>query len=264
MGLCTDSSVTFLRNLGYNVVRHPNAALKPLDLVGVQDKESNYLGPLDLLISNPPATAPAVTMDVVAANINGQLSSKLSIDLGANILGSVIGALGGGNLGASVTYTNARTIQFQYTDVLNDQVVPLQVGNYLRDGRVDSGNLILKQYVLGNGDLYLITKTAKSKKFSVAFEMNNGAAAKVDVPLIQSIAGGSVNVTVDAQRKHVVSFEGAQPLVFGFQCFQVGVTEGNLSLTAIQAGGVVAAAGVAGAEIPAMLTGQGLLFLTYN
>jgi hypothetical protein len=262
MGLCNDQSVTFLKGLGYNVVRHPSAALKPLDLIGIQNKESGYLGPLNLLITNPPASLPQTNKDIPAANINGKKSSKLSIGIGVNILGSVIGAMGG-NLGIDLSYTDAKTIEFQYSDVLNDEVVPLEVGNYLRDGEVDAGNLILKQYVLGNGKLYLTTKIAKSKKFTVSFERSNGSGAKVDVPIIQAAVGGKIDVKVDTTSKHVITFEGPQPLAFGFQCYQVGVRDGNLDLLAVQSGAVPLSVtgGAGGGASPTLINGDGLLDL---
>src|SRR5438477_3364628 len=253
MGLCNDQSVTFLRGLGYNVVRHPTAALKPLDLIGVQNGESNYLGPLNLLITKPPTDLPKIQTDIPAADVNGQKSSKLSIGIGVNILGAVIGAMGG-NLGLDLSYTDAKRLEFQYTGVLNDQAVPLEVGNYLREGEVDAGNLILKQYVLGNGKLFLVTKTAKSKKFTVSFEKSNGSAATVNVPLIQGAVGGKIEIKAEGQYKHILSFEGPQPLVFGFQNYQVGVKDGNLALTSSQAGATYLSA-----TGNTLLEGEGLL-----
>jgi hypothetical protein len=150
MGWCNDKSLTFLKGQGYNVVRHPNAILQPLDLIGIQNAQSMYLGPLNLLITNAPRGLPAIKRDTLSADINGKKSSKLSISIGINVLGSVIGAMGG-NFGANFDYTDAKKIEFQYAGVLNDEVVPLEVGNYLKGGEVDAENLILKQYVLGNG-----------------------------------------------------------------------------------------------------------------
>jgi hypothetical protein len=259
MGLCKDKSTTYLAGLGYNVVRHPSAGFRPLGLLGRQNKATLQLGPLNLLITNPPGPLPAITSDVPAADINGQTSSKLSIGIGINILGTLIGAMGGGNLGANLNFTNAQQVEFSYTDVTNDSAVPLEVGNYLRSAAVDAGNLILEQYVLGNGELFLITKIAKSKKFSIKFEKSNGVDAKVDVPAIQQIAGGKITVGASGDSKSTLSFEGATPLRFAFQCFQVGVVDGVLSLTSVQAGAVPAA--FAGGEKAFALVTNGLLDL---
>ncbi|HZU27096.1 MAG TPA: hypothetical protein VFA04_16330 [Bryobacteraceae bacterium] len=261
MGICSDQSVTFLKNLGYNVVRHPNAAIKPLDLIGVQNKQPLYLGPLNLLITNPPGPLPAITANIVAADINGQSSSTLKIGVGVTILGNLIGAMGGSNLGASADFTNARQITFAYNDVLNDQAVPLEIGNYLRNADVDGGNKILQQYVLGNGNLYLITKTAKSRKFTVHFERSNGVDASVTVPVLSGVAGGNVSVAASGASSSTVSFTGTQDLIFAFQCFQVGVKDGVLTLVAAPAGATPLAVEEGIRVTPELLPSDGLIEL---
>lgn len=260
MGACKDVSVTFLKSSGYNVVRHPSAAIQPLDLIGVQNKEPMYLGPLNLLITNPPGPLPPVTADVAAADINGKKTSKLKLGIGANILGNIIGAMGG-NLGVDVSYTNARQIDFTFADVLNDSVVPLVVGNYLRDAEVDAGNLILKQYVMGNGKLYLITKTAKTDKLTVSYERSDGVAATVNVPVLQNIVGGNVSIDSGSAASGRITFAGSQKLVFAFQAFQVGVANGALSLTSVQAGGVFLAVDEPQGDKPTVLDAEGLMDL---
>ncbi len=117
------------------------------------------------------------------------------------------------------------------------------MGNYLRDATVDAGNKILQQYVLGKGKLFLITKTAKSKKFTVKYEKKNGLDAKVDVPVLEGAVGGNVAVTTEGASESTIGFEGPINLTFGFQCFEVGVANGTLTLTSVKAGGVVAAVG---------------------
>jgi hypothetical protein len=260
MGLCSDKSLTFLKGIGYNVVRHPNGDVKPLGLIGVQQGEPIYLGALNLLITNPPGPLPQLTTDVPAADINGRSSSSLKIGVGANILGSLIGAMGG-NLGVNVNYTNARTIEFSYAGVLNDLAVPLEVGNYLKSADVDAENLVLKQYVLGNGDLFLITKTAKSKKFSVKYEKSNGVDASVDVPTLNGLVGGNVKVGTTSSGSSTVSFEGVADLVFAFQAFRVGLADGELSLTNAGAGGVFLSVTGGGGDKPPLLPADGLLDL---
>jgi hypothetical protein len=236
MGICKDKSTTYLADRGYNVVREPNAALEPLSLLGRQNKAISQLGPLNLLITNPPGPLPAITANVPAADINGQTSSKISIGIGLNVLGNLLGAMGGRDLGANLNFTDASQIEFSYSDVLNDSVAPLEVGNYLRSAKVDTGNLLLRQYVLGNGDLFLVTTIAKSDKFTARFETSRGEDAEVNLPVLQGIAGGSVKIGSNGASNSTVSFQGNQALTFAFQCFQVGVLDGVLSLTSVQPG----------------------------
>src|SRR5262249_43033393 len=162
-------------------------------------------GSLNQLITNPPGPPPAITTGEPGTGIQGESSNKLDLGIGANILGSLIGAMGG-NLGINVTYTDARRVEFKYTDVTLDSVVPLDIGNYLRDGNVDAGNLILQQYVLGNGELFVVTKVARSQKFSVSYERKNSTGAKVDVPALQGLAGANVKVTADRQNSSLITF----------------------------------------------------------
>ena len=258
MGICVDKSTRFLADKGYNVVRHPNGEYKPLLLLGRQNDETLALGPLDLLISRPPGPLPAITADQPAAALNGNSSDKLTISVGLNILGNIISAMGG-NLGAKVNFTKAKKLQFVYSNVLNDSVMPLQVGNYLRDAEVDTGNLVLREYVLGNGELYLITKTAKSSSFTVKFESNSDTAVEVDVPVIQQAVGGNVKVTSVNATNSEITFEGTAKLTFAFQCFQVGVLDGNLALTSVKAGAIAAASGDETKSTPAVFAPTQLL-----
>jgi hypothetical protein len=252
MGWCTDDSTTFLKGLGYNVVRHPREGIAPLHLVGRQNGSVDLLGPLNLLITRPSGPLPRISADAEGAKIQGQASSKLDLSIGIDVLGAIIGAFGG-NLGAAVNFTNARKIQFVFENVRSDFVVPLEVGNYLRDGSVDGGNLILKQYVMGNGSLFLITRVVKSRRFTVVFERSDNVGASVNVPVIQQVAGGSVKVEVDVQKAHVLSFEGDRDLVFGFRCFEVGVRNGDLTLIAGKEGAIALAAEAAPDAVPPAL-----------
>lgn len=125
MSICNDQSTQFLRRQGYNVVRHPNARIRPTDLVGTQGGETLYLGKLNQLIGESAEGLPSIEENVESAEISGQSSSKMTIAIGANVLGNLIGAMGG-NLGVETSYTNAQRIEFSYSGVLNDLVIPLE------------------------------------------------------------------------------------------------------------------------------------------
>jgi hypothetical protein len=193
------------------------------------------------LITNAPGRLPQIHPDTEGSKIQGKASSRVKFSLGVDVLGAVIGSFGG-NLGAGGTFTNARTVQFVFENVKSDHAVPLEVGNYLRDGDVDVDNVILKQYVMGRGKLFLITSTVKSNKFTASFERSENVGANVNVPVLQGVASANVKVEVDAQRAHVVSFEGNRDLTFGFKCYEVGVLNGELSLIAGKEGAIALSA----------------------
>lgn len=227
---------TYLRELGYNVVRLPQEGIKPLDLVGKRGNDAALLGSLDQLITNPPGPLPEADLDRPASDINGKTSSKLKLAIGANILGNIIAAFGG-NLGLNTSYTNAKRMQFVFNDVFLDSVNPLSVGNYLRNADIDVGNPLLNEFVMGKGELYVITSTAKTKKLTVSYEKENGTAAEVEVPVISGLIGGTVGVDAQGEGSSVVSYQGPKNVVFGFKCLRVGILDGNvITLKTAEAG----------------------------
>jgi hypothetical protein len=210
-------------------------------LLGRQNGTTIELGGLDKLTYNPGADLPVIESDTVAADLNGQVTNKLSIGIGANILGAIIGAMGG-QLGVDVSYTNAERVEFRFIEVTNDSALPIEIGSYLRDGQIDAGNVLLREYVLGNGELFVVTKTAKSKKIEVRFERKNQTGATVKVPALKDLVGGNIKVNASSEDAATVRFDGPHPLVFGFQCLRVAVLDGEVSLISQKPGGVVASA----------------------
>lgn len=235
MGICSDQATTYLRRLGYNVVRHPREGINPLDIIGIQKGETLQLGTIDQLIAERPTALPAIKRDEVAGDIQGQASSKLNAAIGLNLLKAALSALGG-TVGVNIGYQNAKTIQFVFERVVSDSVEPLAVGNYLKAATVDVDNVLLKNYVLGNGKLFLITRTAKTDKFTVKADASNQSSPALDVPVINGVASGSLKVSTAEADASTVSYEGAKKLVFGFQCFEIGVADGILTLVAARAG----------------------------
>ena len=256
MGICNDDATTYLRRLGYNVVRHPREGIAPLDLIGVQGGETRYLGGLGQLLVAA-GKLPEIKRDEVAADVQGKSSSKLSAAIGVSLLKTVTAALGG-NVGVNSGYHRAKTLQFVFTKVLSDSVKPLEIGDFLRAGEVDVGNLLLEQYVLGNGRLYVISRVIKTNHFTIQAERGSGTAAELDVPAVKGVASGSLKIDVSAAATGVVSYDGDKQLVFGFECFEVGVVDGVLSLTSARSGSVALATGEA-AAVPAAMLGDGNL-----
>lgn len=240
MGVCTDDSNSFLRDVGYNVVRLPRDFMPPLSLLGKQKGAVEVVGMLDDLITTPPGPLPTITVDQTVASISGQKTSAMKLSIGLSILNGLIAGLGGGKLGAGADYTNARKMTFEFNNVLSDSVSPAAVGKFLRDGDVDDGNPLFAQYVLGNGSLFVVTERLRSAEITTSFEGNSGVGANVDVPVIANQVGGSLAVTTAAGRSNAITFKGPKPITFGFKCFEVGVKHGEITLFAVKAGAIAA------------------------
>jgi hypothetical protein len=104
---CVDKATTYLAAVGYNVVRHPSADIKVLELVGTLRGAAERVGMLDKVVLDPGGTLPTPEMDIPAADVGSVETSKLSAAIGASLFGAVVGAMGG-NLGVRLNYTNAR------------------------------------------------------------------------------------------------------------------------------------------------------------
>lgn len=217
----SDPFVTYLKQFGYNTIRLPRANIKPLQLLARSGRDLNWLGDLsDVFVSPEAHPLPAVQLDVDAANIAGQRTGDLSIGVGLSILGNIIGALGGSKLGVEVAYKQARSAVFEFPEVKSDVSNLAQLDQFLGRSDVNPASVAVSK-MLEADQVYVITNTLKSRKFTMEAKRSNGTSVGVDVPVIQGAVGGSVAVSVNATQDGKVTYEGATPLVFGFQAVRL-------------------------------------------
>ena len=188
-----DQSITFLRELRVQRLsfsaRLGAAARADASRRQGPDAARHGAGP-----RRRPATiaSPDVRRDASPGiDIEGKETSKVNVAIGVSILGSFIGALGGGKLGLDVAFNKARTVTFQYTGVMEDVVDVLALEKFVKAGRISphipSGTL----EKLLDDEVYVVTSVLKTKKIVVAAQGESGADVKVDVPVIQQAVGGT-------------------------------------------------------------------------
>jgi len=131
-------------------------------------------------------------------------------------LGGILSAMGGSSLGLDAAYSQVKTVSFQYEDVLEDRIDLASLDQYLTDADISPFSTWVKD-LLEADDVYVINSIIKSKKFSVLPKMSKGATFRPDIPNIQNIVGGKIQVSSSARNASAVTFEGADPLVFGFK-----------------------------------------------
>jgi hypothetical protein len=223
----SDPLLTYLKSFGYSVIRLPRTDIQPLQVLVKEDTRLTRLGDLATILRPGPQVAlPRLKENVAAANISGERTRDLSIGVGLSILGSVIGAMGGSKLGLDVTYKNARTAAFEFADVLEDRVDLADVDQYLTDADISAFSSHAAQ-LLEADSVYVMTSTIKSKKFIVQAKESSGTPIDIQIPEIQKIVGGSVNVTAAREASSKVAYEGPQPLVFGFQAARLFYENGR-------------------------------------
>lgn len=245
---CKDNSITFLKSLGYSIVRLPRAGINPLQILIRKGNTLETLGELSTLLTSGSSIAlPIIRTDVPAATISGQRSSDISIGVGLSILGSIIGAMGGSKIGLEITYDKARTIAFEYYDVLSDSIEIAALDQYLSDADVNPFSRYVTQ-LLESDDVYVITSTIKSKKFHVEGRKKDKTGLEVSIPEIKGVVGGNIKVSGQSERSTKVTFEGTIPLIFGFKAVRLIYDNGKYTaFNTLEAG--VAAANIMASEV---------------
>jgi hypothetical protein len=219
MGICADKSVHFLKSMGLNVIRQPAADIAPGLLIGEFKGSIGLIGELSDLVEPPAPALPPVT-SATAADISGQRTSKLPLSLGLDILGGIIGALGG-NLGIKAAYEGARTVEFQYKNVIRERMPSVKVGDFLTGADVRFDHLILEKYLFGKGNLYVIVEVVKSNEIGVTAFRKDKTSIGLDVPAIKGIVGANLEVGPESEGSHTVVYKGAEKLAFGFVAIEL-------------------------------------------
>ena len=230
--MCREESfTTYLKAFGYCVIRVPREDVKPLQIMSRNGRDLLRLGDLStLLVKGGEIDLPQIKPDNKAANICGQRTSALSVGVGLSILGGVIGAMGGTTLGLDGKYKQARTVAFEFSDVLEDSIEIAKLDQYLTDADVSPFSRHVGA-LLEADRIYVTTATIKSNKFTVEARDSEKRGVELSVPEIQQIVGGNVEVSVAGQVTSKLTYEATKeegkPLVFGFQAVQLFYDENH-------------------------------------
>lgn len=216
----SDPVLNLLKDFRYNVVRLPRTNIKPLQILQKEGNDLIFLGNASNLFTAGATPPPQISPDDPAGFINGQRSRDLKISVGLNILGGIIGAMGGSKLGLTAKYNQASTASFEFADVQVNNINTIELTQYLTGAKINA-NVGPPAQLLEADKLYIITSTVKSKKFTMEAKKSSGEALDVDVPVIQQAVGGSVGVSKASSSSSKVTYEGPTPLVFGFQAIRL-------------------------------------------
>lgn len=224
-----DAAIGILKGIGYVTVRVPRANLRPLQVFEKTDKRLVYRGELTSLFTSNTSALPQISADEPMTSVNGKRSSEQKIGVGISILGNIIGALGGSKLGLDAGFKNASSGVFEFQNVFSNSVEPFQLEEYLVGADINP-SLPASAKLLEADKLYVVTAVVKSNKFGFEVKSSSSPNFKIDIPVIQKIVGGSVNVERSSGSATKVSFEGSQKLVFGVKAMQMVYSDGKFSL----------------------------------
>jgi len=169
----------------------PQQGIGPMQMVMMSGKDLHPLGELAISLVAPPGTAtPPVISDIAtAASLEGKRSSQVKLSIGIEILGNILQALTGKSLNVAAAYNKAKTITFKFSDVSADKIEINKLDQYLGKASIHPDSKHIETMMIDD-KVGVLTMTLKSKKFVVSAKDEKGFDLKVDVPVIQGIAGG--------------------------------------------------------------------------
>jgi hypothetical protein len=247
---CKDPFIGYLEKSGFSAIRLPRKDFGPLQMLSSQRKDLYKLGGLQtVMVPGSGITLPRVKLDEPAASISGQRTGDLSAGIGLSLLTSIIGAMGGGTVGLEAKYSNARTIAFEFSDVLMDSVEIAELDQFLGGSDVNPASKHVAA-LLDADDVFVITATIKSNKLTVDAKSKSGGSADVKVPEIEQVVGGNVTISSSGTANNLVTFEGRDRLVFGFQAVKLFYDRGSYSAFEPVQPGTVAARAILAKAMP--------------
>jgi hypothetical protein len=236
---CQNPYITFLKERGYNIVRLPRSDFYPLLLLAREgERDLSQMGRItELLVDAEP---PVTHFGVPAAGISGKRTNVLNASIGLDILGTLLGAMGGGQIGLNAKFGKTRGVSFEFPEVLSDRIDIIDLDKYLAKGVLTPDTRYVSG-LLDRDELYVVTDVIKSRKFSIDIGSSGSAGAEVSVPAIQQVVGAKIRVSGEVTESTRIYFEGDTPLVFGFQARRLIYDGGNyLRVEPVLAGTVTA------------------------
>jgi hypothetical protein len=133
----------------------------------------------------------------------------MELKFGLSLLDSVLGGLLGSKLGAETGFRHAKDLEITYEDVTQDSVPLLTLQAWMEGAEIVAPQAA--RSMLGDEKLAVVTAVLRSA--------NGGASVALDVPAISGIVAAEGKVARSSTDGTTVTFEGGEPIAFGFQAY---------------------------------------------
>ncbi len=216
-----DPFLNLLKDIGFLPLRLPREDVRPLQLVRQDGKDLNLLGDLANAMQPGSEPLPPIVSDIQSANsIQGTRTSKVKFSIGINVLGSIIRALTGEQMSLTAGFENAATLTFEFADVTVEKIDIILLDRYINraDIHPDAGSV---REAMIEGKCGVITAVARTRKYLVSAQRENGSELGLSVPVIQGAVGGKVAVASANASNTKIAYEGAKPVTFGAQAIKL-------------------------------------------
>jgi hypothetical protein len=208
----------WLKDFGFNALALPRRELGPLDVL-LEDCNgmfSSKAGTLDQVLASE-TERPELTTGEPTGSIAQKLGRKMELKFGLSLLDSLLGGLLGSKLGAETSLQHAKDLEMTYEDVTQDSLPLLSLQAWMEDANIVAPHAA--RQMLEDEKLAVVTAVLRSAKLTVQATRDGGASIALDVPQISGIVAAEGKVASSSADGTRITFEGDEPIVFGFQAY---------------------------------------------
>ncbi len=214
-------------------LRLPDTRVAPLGAIAYGERTARFLGPMADLLADPLADPPP-QFESPIASLTGKRSREIEIDLGLQILGGFLPALGASPIEAATALAQASHISLQFDAVTRRFIDVTRLGKALSGHRLDVENPAVTGFVEQRYELLVVDSVFVSPGFSVAIERSRSREARVATPQLAGVGSVSAGVASGRTDERALTFAGSTPLTFAFSCVRLFVDESG-DLASIEA-----------------------------
>ena len=204
-----------------NIVRVPEAKIRPLSVLAITPKKPHFWGYLEEFTESPLPNYEAALQESQMADISGKRSKDVKAELGLQILDGFLKGYNLPSAAISSKFTGAKTVSFSFQEVVRYFISPGKIGGILKGQALDVDNGSNAIFLQKEARLFLIDSVIKSKDFSIIVEKTNSNDFSLDIRAIQQIIGqANTGVHIESHSGLDLSFHGSTPLSFAFTCIE--------------------------------------------
>lgn len=214
----------FLDEYRLNLLAVPREGVKPGDLYVEDDNGITASGKVVGFLT-PKPELPRATRGETMADLSGQVSRRLSLDVGLGLLQNFLLALGAAGvmdkLKAGYEHQKTTALRFRFTDATRDSFDLGALGGAIGASRLDASNALVNE---GNR-YYLVAGVVRTPSVSLVAEGEDGRRVELGAGVLHAI-DVETGVTTKRTEEGEITYAGAKRLAIGVELYELAWDEG--------------------------------------
>src|ERR1051325_1767015 len=247
MPICRDRLLTYLNKDGYNVVRRPRGGISPLDLIGQTGSNPEWLGGLKTIWSSEiPVPKAGAEQPVAGVSLDERsfYTADLNFSVGSELLDHILQGLGASLPSLGFALNRRSRFSFKINEPKSVGVAPLEIGNFLKAGDLAVANPFVRRYFTGNeARAFVISEILRSCSVTLTADRDKNTMASIQAVAVQDLLKADGALKASNVSSEAITFEGRQPVVFGFKAFEIVYLNGRWNVDRLDPDGALALLG---------------------